>query len=117
MNLAFLQAPIQGTSGTKCADVTISPSSGDIPLSVSLTTTQTGGHIFYRVAAAPGLAPVHNGDNAVSPTVRIGSNHGVVSINAGPPGSQRTIQAVCYQSGFLDSNITSGTYDVPESDL
>jgi hypothetical protein len=116
MNLAFFDSAISGDTGTKCADVVISPTDGDIPLNVSLSTPQTGGHIFYVVGNASQM-PQHVGDNATSPTVRIGSNNGSVFIgSAGPAG--KYIAAVCYQSGFLDSNIThGGPYTPPPGPL
>lgn len=117
MNLAFFQSPVSGDTGTKCADVVISPSSGDLPLTISLTTTQTSGHIFYRIAGATPIAPVHNGDNAVSPTIRIGGNAGTVTIKSGVPNSVKTISAVCVEPGFLDSNVSIGTYDSPDTGL
>lgn len=105
MNLAFFQSPTQGNTGTKCADVVISPDSGDIPLYIDLSTTQSAGHIFYVVGLSPTLTPQHNGDNAVSPTNRIGTNHGSIFIGA---GNNKYVAAVCYQDGLLDSNVTRG---------
>lgn len=112
----FEQDLTSGDTGTKCADVTISPPSGDIPLNVSMSTTQTGGHIFYVVGNST-VTPVHNGDNAVSPTVRIGGNSGTVFLGSAPR-SGAYVAALCYQSGFLDSNITrGGPYTPPDNDL
>lgn len=115
MNLAFLQSPVQGDTGTKCDDVTISPLDGDIPVLVDMSTTQTSGHIFYVVGNST-ATPQHNGDNAISPTVRVGSNHGTVYIST---GITKYVAAVCVQAGFLDSNVTRGgpyAYD-PSGDL
>jgi len=116
MNLAFLQSPTSGDTGTKCDSVTITPTDGDIPLNVSFSTTQTAGHIFYVVGTSSAV-PQHSGDNAIAPTVRIGSNSGSVFIgSAGPSG--KYVAAVCYQSGFLDSDIThGGPYTAPEGGL
>lgn len=117
-NIAFLQNPVTGPAGNKCAPVLLDTPAGDVflPETVTMTTTQTGGHIFYRITNTNTNVfnpPVHNGDNAVTPTVRIGSNSG--SVFVGNTGSTfRIVAAVCYQAGFLDSDITSIQLERPE---
>lgn len=111
---AFLQSASTDTGGTKCAPVVFSPDSGTMPINVNLSTTEAGGHIFYRIANNDVSPPVHVGDSATSPTVRIGSNSGTISVTQGT-GLTRTVKAVCYLPGKLDSDITGAGYDAPES--
>lgn len=110
-NIAFLQSPISGDTGNKCDDVLIDPDFGDMPLNVTLSTTQTNGHIFYRITSgSTANPPVHDGDNAISPTVRIGTNSATIRIGS---GTQKQLTAICYEAGFTDSNISYGSYDIP----
>lgn len=114
---SFFQNVVTGSGGTKCASVTITPTSGPLPSTVNLSTTQTGGHIFYRISTQfealhdQWPPPVHNGDNAgadpdgVIRTVRIGSNNGTILVSG---GTAKNLTALCYQAGFLDSDVTQG---------
>lgn len=105
----FFSGLQQSPSG-KCQDVILTPNVGTTPLDVDLYTPQTGGHIFYRITSnGIGVSPTHSGDNATGATIRIGTNHQIVSTGAGT----KVIRAVCYQAGYLDSNITEGVYEPP----
>lgn len=97
----------------KVADVQINPNFGDMPISVFLSTTTATAHIFYVIynSSLPQQNPVHNGDNAVPPTIRIGSNSGSVSISN--TNQNKTLRAVGYQPTLQDSNITEGDYLAP----
>lgn len=120
-DMSGILMPVENDTGntTACADVVISPASGNTPITISVSTATDGAVIFYRVSTNqdPPTNPVHNGDNAVSPTVRIGSNSGAVTISGGTPGSIRGLACVAYKAGLVDSGITYGSYDVPESGL
>jgi hypothetical protein len=93
-------------AATKCSPVTISPSTGDTPLDVFLSTTQAGGHIFYRLGNTSS-PPAHDGDNAISPTVRIGGVSASIHIGG---TQEKFLTALCYVGGLLDSDITTGDY-------
>lgn len=100
-----------GGTGTKAAVVTITPSSGLTPRTVSLATIQDDGHIFYTKVSDPfgqpdGVMPTHSGDVATGSTVRIGTNHGTVLTGSG----YVVIQAITYEPGFLDSDYSEGVY-------
>lgn len=95
----------------KCVAVTFSPATGQGPLNVHLSTSQTGGHIFYTKALdiitnPPAIIPTHTGDVATGTTVRIGTNSG----NVGTTSQFCTLSALCYQSGYLDSDIVTREY-------
>ena len=92
-----------GGAPGQCADVVFNPDSGVSPLTVTVSTATANAHIFYRTK----LDPQHAGDNAVAPTVRIGSNSGTISVRSGPI----IIRAVAYEPTHTDSNITEGDYD------
>src|SRR5215471_5522136 len=78
--LGAIDASASGGGGgpTQCADVVLSPNSGTVPLTVSVSTTTSGAHIFYTKDAV-GIDPTHTGDSATGSTIRIGSNSGSVS--------------------------------------
>lgn len=100
-----------GETAEQCDPVVINPDSGLSPRTVSLTTTQSGGHIFYTKATDPfdqpeGITPTHSGDVATGSTVRIGTNSGTVLTGSGFV----VIQAITYEPGFLDSDYSEGVY-------
>jgi hypothetical protein len=108
---AIIMQTYAGTA-TRCDDVVLTPSSSAAtPLTVSLSTTKTGAHIFYTKEIDVGVDPTHSGDNAIPPTVRIGSSSGSVNTGAAVEGSTVIIRALAYNPSFLDSNITEGDYD------
>lgn len=116
MNISFLQNPIQGNTGNKCAPVEIVPDSGLTPRTVNLdATAQSGGHIFYTKVnnafhTPTGIPPTHSGDTPTGSTIRVGTNF--TSFNTG--SRYVVIEALCYQAGFLDSDITIGSYGFSE---
>lgn len=91
---------------TQCADVVLDPPIANTPVTVSLSTTTVGAHIFYTKGSIA-TDPVHTGDNAGPGTVRIGSNSGSVDTGAGI----KIIRALAYEPTHLDSNITEGDYE------
>lgn len=95
----------------KCASVTITPNTGTAPETVLLSTTTAGAHIFYTLAHDFGVDPTHTGDSAIPPTIRIGSNSGVVNTGSATLGTTIILRALAYKSGLLDSIITEGDYD------
>jgi len=60
----------------------------------------SGPHLFYTFGANP-PDPTHSGDTPTGPTIRIGSEAGIV--NSGPGVNK--FKALAYQSGFNDSAI------------
>src|SRR5437868_2697699 len=95
------------TAGNQCANVVFNPSSGPTPLTVGLSTSTAGAHIFYT-ATVDGVDPTHNGDNATGITIRIGNNSGSTSVRG-----DAELRALAYKSGNSDSNITVGDYFIP----
>lgn len=92
----------------QCADVVISPSLGNTPITVGLHSDTSGSHIFYAVSQL-GTDPTHTGDNPGPGTIRIGNNNGSVNIGAGT----HVLRALAYKNGMLDSNISEGDYEPP----
>jgi hypothetical protein len=112
MILAGTQSGVSGGSQTKCDTVTYNPESGDAPITVTISTTTTGAHIFYTISnQGVTLTPTHNGDNPTGATFRIGNSSGSVSIGPIAGVSCKQINALAYKLGLLDSDVTiSGLY-------
>src|SRR5215475_4639607 len=98
-----------GTGGVKCANVVLTPSCGTTPLTVNLSTTTSGAHIFYTKTIDGSIDPTHTGDSAGPSTIRIGSNSGSVSTGSG----DKVIKALAYEPTHLDSDISEGDYFAP----
>jgi hypothetical protein len=94
-------------AATKCADVVFSPPSGTSPLSVGISTSTTGAHIFYASSIDGSANPTHTGDSAGPGTVRIGSNSGSISVG----GGTHVYNAIAYEPSHLDSDISQGSYE------
>lgn len=95
-------------SATACADVVLSPSNGNTPITVYLSTTTSGAHIFYtKKFSSVGVDPTHTGDSATGTTLRIGSNSGTVNT----AGGFCVIRALAYEPSHIDSGITEGVYE------
>ena len=106
----------QTAGSTQCAGVVLSPSSGTTPLTVNLSTTQTGGHIFYTRALSTidypdPVPPTHSGDVATGTTVRIGTTSGNVNTSS----QYCTIAAITVDpAGILaDSDMATSSYAPP----
>ena len=69
-----------------------------------MTSATAGATIFYTISNFPNVVPTHNGATPTGSTAIYSSHVGVA------PGSARYFQAVAYQAGMTDSDVT--TYDV-----
>lgn len=108
MILAGTQVGISGSGPQQQCTVTITPNTGNTPITVGVTATPVTAHIFYTkggVATDPG----HTGDSALPGTNRIGSNSGSIATGAGT----KVIRALAYAPAFLDSTIEEGDYEPP----
>jgi hypothetical protein len=87
--------------------------SGSSHTDVVIACSDLGADLFYTVGNPP-PDPVHVGDVAIPPTIRMGANAG--HVDSGDGGNK--MKAVAYQSGFIDSDIaTSDQYGtVPVGD-
>jgi Fn3 associated len=83
----------------------MSPSSGDQPISVSITCATSGATIFYTVSNTPGTTPVHTGATPQGSTLIYA---GTISVTG---NASKTVKALGYKTGLTDSSIASATYN------
>lgn len=96
-----------GGGGNQQCTITLSPTGGTTPLTVSVTSTPDTAHIFWTKATGAPPDPTHVGDNPTGTTNRIGSSAGSINTGAGT----KEIKVLAYAPGYLDSVIEEGAYD------
>jgi Chitobiase/beta-hexosaminidase C-terminal domain len=102
--MAILQA-CAGTAGMQCAKPTLTPSDArhaTTSVTVRIATGTAGAYLRYTLdGSTPTGGPSGNG-------TQIAAARGKVSFTVGP--REKTLKAIAYKPGLVDSSIAVGTY-------